>query len=78
MTNATNSPAVNDTMEDRAMVMPTASPVLRPVPSLGLAGGPQSPESILNYNKRHKPYCVILCVNKLTVLLAELFTYLGL
>ena len=31
MTNATNSPAVNDTMEDRAKVIPTTSAVLRPV-----------------------------------------------
>ena len=31
MTNATNNPAENDTMEDRATVTPTASAVLRPV-----------------------------------------------
>ena len=33
MTSATNSPAENDTMEDRTKVIPTASAVLRP-PSL--------------------------------------------
>ena len=31
MANAANSPAVNDTMEDRTMAIPTASAVVRPV-----------------------------------------------
>ena len=33
MTNATNSPAVNDTMEDKTKVIPITSAILRPVPA---------------------------------------------